>query len=96
MTKTILAILKALPGKEEDIAKYLKTIREHSPQESGCKSYKVHRNGAEFVCIEEYIDDAAIQAHHDNPGVKAFLGAVGSGQPLLEGQPQLLGPFEEL
>ncbi|BGP17180.1 hypothetical protein JCM10213_006026 [Rhodosporidiobolus nylandii] len=99
MVKIIIATVKAASGQEARLEGFLREIRDYARQnESGCREYKVVKKEkeGEFATWEVYDDDAAVQAHAEkNPGVQKLMAALEEGN-LVEGQPQLLGPFEEI
>jgi len=85
---TILAWLKAKPGKEsllyEECRKVAKLVRENEP---GCKMYIPHvskNDLAEIVFIEKYADKAALKHHLETPYYKALVAKYGD---LIEGEP---------
>ena len=73
---TIVAILKAQPGKEallaEEAIKVAKLVQEN---EKGCLQYLPHvsvNNPAEVVFIEKYADQDTLSAHAQTPYFKQF------------------------
>jgi len=54
-----------------------------SREDAGCIGYRVYddlEQDGRYVIVEEWADDAALQAHFTQPHTGAFLGALG---PLL-------------
>ncbi|GJN91356.1 hypothetical protein Rhopal_004377-T1 [Rhodotorula paludigena] len=94
------------PGKSAELQRLLSAIRNFalSKLEPGCLSYRVVAtplgDGSdqvkEFVCIEEYEDEEAVQAHGiANPGVKDLVEALQAGEVFAE-PPTILGPLKEV
>ena len=87
---TIVALLKAQPGKEallaEECLKVARLVREN---EQGCLMYLPHaavNNPAEITFIEKYADQEALEVHAQTPYFKQFGKNV---KELLAGKPQL-------
>ncbi len=87
---TIVALLKAQPGKEallaEECLKVARLVREN---EQGCLMYLPHasvNNPAEITFIEKYADQEALEFHAQTPYFKQFGKNV---KELLAGKPQL-------
>ncbi len=73
---TVMARLKAKPGKEnmlaEEIAKLTKVVKD---EESGCIMYISHvstENPTEFIFFEKYTDQNALDIHLETPHFKAL------------------------
>ena len=45
--------------------------------EPGCELYSLHRTGDSFVFIEQWADEAALQAHSTAPAVAALFTTIG-------------------
>lgn len=64
------------PGTETQMLELVRTMEEHSRQESGCRMYAGHQsidNPQHFCFYEQYDDEAALQAHRDAPYFKQFV-----------------------
>jgi autoinducer 2-degrading protein len=60
----------AKAGREAEVAELFSTLTEESRKELGCAMYQVHRHRTEphrFFIYEQYIDDAALEAHRNAP-----------------------------
>ncbi|GAA6006042.1 hypothetical protein JCM10207_007323 [Rhodosporidiobolus poonsookiae] len=91
MTVVSIATLRALPGREEDLAALLSAIRDValSEQEPGCTAYRIFRANAasDFACVEHYVDEAAVSKHaEDNKGVHELVKAL-QGGGIVDGNP---------
>lgn len=67
---TLLAHITARPGQTEAVEAGLRQLVEASRQESGCLQYDLHRQLEQpelFVMIEQWRDDAALDAHRNEP-----------------------------
>lgn len=86
---TIIARLKAKPGKEsllaEECKKIIQQVREN---EKGCLMYIPHvavENPAEIVYMEKYVDKESFDAHLKTPYFKSLARKFGE---LLDGEIQ--------
>ncbi|CAE6515966.1 unnamed protein product, partial [Rhizoctonia solani] len=61
---------------------------------SGCLTYRLSRNGNDFVVFEEFKDAASVAAHNEDPKHKAWLAQLKEGN-LLVGLPQIKA-YEEI
>jgi quinol monooxygenase YgiN len=71
----ITATLNIKPDKIKDFLAVAKEMVEKSGKESGCKSYQLYQdpyNTTSFIFVEEYKDQAAIDAHFATDYFKAF------------------------
>ncbi len=71
----IVARLTVKPEKIEAFTEAAKEIVEKSNKEPGCKSYQLYQdpyNKANFIFVEEYKNQAAIDAHFASDYFKAF------------------------
>ena len=66
---TILAVLRALPGKETELAEVCRLLEnEVSNNEKGNFMYKAHvvaNDPSEFILIEKYEDEKALDIHRN-------------------------------
>ncbi len=87
---TLIARLKAKPGKESLLAEESKKIaQEVRENEKACLMYIPHvlvKNPAEIVFVEKYVDQEALDAHFQTPYFKALAEKFGD---LLDGEPEL-------
>ena len=71
----IVANVSVKPEKVKAFTEAAKEIIEKSNKEAGCKSYKLYQdpyNSTKFVFVEEYKNQAAIDAHFASDYFKAF------------------------
>jgi quinol monooxygenase YgiN len=79
----VVARITAKPGKEEVVAAILRGLVGPTRRENGCVSYQLFRNNSDasdFVFIEEWTSDAALDAHLKTPHL---LDAVAKVTPLV-------------
>lgn len=85
---TVLAKLKAKPGKETILAEgCIALAKEVREKEKGCLMYIPHvstENPSEIVVFEKYVDRDALTAHMQSP---YFLAAAANFPEILDGQP---------
>ena len=78
MSLRVIATLKALPGKEEELRGILDALLHPTREENGCLSYELLENlqdPTEFRFVEEWVDDAAFDAHFGTPHIQAAAAA---------------------
>lgn len=87
---TIIARLKARPGKEKILAdgcvQFVKVVRE---KEKGCTMYEPYvnpENPAEIIVLEKYIDQEALDNHFQT---EHFQALAANFDELLDGPPIL-------
>jgi quinol monooxygenase YgiN len=71
----IIAKLSVKPEKVKAFTEAAKEIIEKSNKEAGCKSYQLYQdpyNSTKFIFVEEYKNQAAIDAHFASDYFKAF------------------------
>jgi quinol monooxygenase YgiN len=76
----IIANVTVKPDKVKAFTEAAKEIIEKSNKEAGCKSYQLFQdpyNNSKFVFVEEYKDQAAIDAHFASDYFKAFGPKIG-------------------
>lgn len=76
----IIANVTVKPDKVKAFTEAAKEIIEKSNKETGCKSYQLYQdpyNNTKFVFVEEYKDQAAIDAHFASDYFKAFGPKIG-------------------
>ncbi len=74
---TVVARLKAKPGKENDVKQRLLALIAPTRKEQGCINYDLHESLDDktlFVFYENWTSKAALDAHLQTPHVQAFLG----------------------
>jgi len=76
----IVAKLKVKPEKVKAFTEAAKEIIEKSNKEAGCKSYQLYQDpydNTRFVFVEEYKNQAAVDAHFASDYFKAFGPKIG-------------------
>ena len=92
----MILVLGSVVAKEGSLADALRLSQEHvtrSRTEPGCASHAVHidaENPSRLVFIEEWIDQAALQAHFQVPTSRAFGKALAE----LPSEPPRLAVYE--
>ncbi|HEX4344411.1 MAG TPA: putative quinol monooxygenase [Solirubrobacteraceae bacterium] len=82
----VVAIWHPKPGCESEVEQLLLEMQRHTVEEPGCLVYVLHRRDdpAGFFLYEQYVDRAAVDAHHATP---YYLELVrGRAPDLLEGR----------
>jgi quinol monooxygenase YgiN len=80
----------ARPGEEEAIAGVLREMVPATQAEPGCIHYYAHRSlddPRRFFLFEEYVDEAALQAHMDSEHFQRHV--IGEAVPRLESRERL-------
>jgi quinol monooxygenase YgiN len=65
----------ANPEKEAEVAEIFRKLEHASRHEPGCLMYIVHRHRADqrrFFIYEQYLDDAALEAHRKSPHFQEY------------------------
>lgn len=86
---TIIATLKAAPGKEDEVADGLVELIGAADEEPGLLIYSVHRDPEDpstFVFFELYENDEAFAVHGKGDQMRTAMGAMGA---LLAGRPEV-------
>ncbi len=76
----IVAKLSVKPEKIKDFTEAAKVMIENSTKEPGCKSYQLYQDpydNTKFVFVEQYTNQAAVDAHFAADYFKAFGPKVG-------------------
>lgn len=84
---TIVAVLKAVEGKHEEVESAFRDMVEKIKSEKGTVAYVLHRSAADpgtFMFYEQYKDDDAFNAHMTSPHMAEMSQRIGD---LLEGTP---------
>jgi quinol monooxygenase YgiN len=78
-----IVIVRFFPkqGSEARVESILREMVVHTRNEPGCRRYDLYRSApasAEhtFALIEQYADQAAIQAHRETPHYKAYRASI--------------------
>jgi quinol monooxygenase YgiN len=85
----IIAKLSVKPEKSKDFTEAAKEIIENSNKESGCIFYQLFQDpydNSRFVFVEEYKNQAAVDAHFAADYFKAFGPKIGD---FILGQPEI-------
>ncbi|GAA3231481.1 putative quinol monooxygenase [Pseudonocardia petroleophila] len=83
---TVVATMRAQPGKEEELQALLEGLIEPTRAEADCTTYALHRGSqdpAVFIFIEHWTDQAALDAHLGTPHLQAALPKI---PELLDGE----------
>jgi autoinducer 2-degrading protein len=96
MTYVVIAQWTAQPGQEAAVREALLELTEQSRAEPGSLTYQPHEDPTDprtFVIYEEYVDQAAFQAHADSDHFRRI--ALERAIPLLESRERLfLAPLD--
>lgn len=77
---TVVAQVKAKPGKEAEVRKELLSLVGPSRKDDGCHNYDLHQavdNPAMFLFHENWTTKAHLDRHLQKPDLQAVLGRVG-------------------
>lgn len=77
---TVIAHVKAKPGKEAEVRKELLSLVAPSRQDAGCLNYDLHEaqdHPGWFVFHENWESQAHLDQHLQKPDLQAVLGRVG-------------------
>ena len=72
----LLVTYVAIAGREADLESRLREMTGHTRREPGCLAYMAHRSQQEprkFVLYEQYIDQAAFDAHRASEYFKRIV-----------------------
>ncbi len=87
---TVVAQIKARPGKESAVRKELLSLVAPSRKDAGCLNYDLHHgldNSALFMFHENWTSKAHLDAHLQKPDLQAVLTKVGQ---LVAEPPQIM------
>jgi len=76
---TVVAEMKANPGKVEELKKVLTGLLEPTRKEEGCINYDMHQsveNPDTFLFHENWIDKDALDQHLATPHLKDFFSKI--------------------
>ena len=82
---TVIAEYQARPGRGDELARILPGHVAQTRDEPGCVTFVAYRDGDDpdhFLLYEQYVDEAAFQAHRQSPHFRANV--AGRIVPLLE------------
>ena len=77
---TVVAQIKAKPGKEDQVRQELLSLVAPSRKDAGCLNYDLHQatdNSALFLFYENWTSKAHLDAHLHKPDLQAALARVG-------------------
>lgn len=77
---TVIAQVKAQPGKEAEVRQLLLSLVAPSRKDAGCLNYDLHQatdNPTLFLFHENWTSKAHLDAHLQKPDLQAVLGKVG-------------------
>jgi len=77
---TVIAKVKAKPGKETEVLKHLLSLVEPSRKDPGCLNYDLHRSQedpASFLFHENWVSRELLEKHLAKPDLQATLSQVG-------------------
>lgn len=83
---TVVATMRALPGREEAMREVLESLVEPTRTHDGVVEYLLHRGSRDpgmFCFYERWTDDAALDAHLETPPLLALGGRLDG---LLDGE----------
>jgi quinol monooxygenase YgiN len=77
-TLTVVAEMRAKPGREQDLRNALLSLIEPTRKEQGCVQYDLHvhtDDPARFVFYENWASRERLTIHLDSPHLRAFVAA---------------------
>ena len=77
---TVIAQVKALPGKESQLRQELLSLVAPSRKDAGCLNYDLHQgldNPALFLFHENWTSEAHLERHLQKPDLQATLAKLG-------------------
>jgi len=86
---TLIAFIRSKPGKSEELGRRLMALVDPSRAEAGNLNYDLHRSNEDadvWVLHENWLDDACLTAHFEQPYMKAFVATL---PEVLEGEMDL-------
>lgn len=76
---TVVAILRAQPGKEEELRETLESLIEPTRQEDGSHTYALHRDTEDpstFIFYENWTSPEHLDAHFASPHLTDFVARI--------------------
>lgn len=77
---TLVAVIKATPGQEEELGRRLAALVAPTREEEGCINYDLHRSAddaAVWMLYENWRSQADLDAHFKTPYLQDFLARQG-------------------
>ena len=77
---TVLALVKAQPGREQKVREELLSLVAPSRKDEGCVSYELHQGAGDralFYFHENWTSKELLDRHLQTPHVQSVLGRVG-------------------
>jgi quinol monooxygenase YgiN len=77
--RTLVAVMRAKPGKEEELQAALESLIEPTKAEDGCHTYALHRGSEDpslFIFYENWTSDEHLDAHLAMPYLVEFAGRI--------------------
>jgi quinol monooxygenase YgiN len=77
--------MEAVPGREEDLERELRSLVAPTRKEPGCLAYELHRdpeNPGKFMFYEKFKSQAALDEHVNTSYFKNFLDYRSKGDPV--------------
>jgi quinol monooxygenase YgiN len=90
MSISTVAIITAKPGTGDEVEQVLRSLVEQTHTEAGCELYSLQRaleNRDQFVTVEKWSSQEALQAHLGSPHLADVLQKAGH---LLAAPPQIV------
>ena len=86
---TVIAIVEAQPGKENELENLLQHVAEQSRAEEACVSYKLHKGieSQQFVLYEKWATPEKHQEQFSKPYIQDFMNKA---EELLAQSPQII------
>lgn len=75
----VIGRVRTAPDKREELLRVGQTVAAASRREAGCLSYRLYEDTEienEFVFVEEWASDEALQEHFTTPHIREFMQAV--------------------
>ena len=75
----VVGRVRTAPEKKAELERVGQTVAAASREEEGCISYRLYEDteaSDEFVFVEEWADDEALQRHFATPHIAAFMQAI--------------------
>lgn len=83
---TVIARMRAKPGKEADLRRELEALIEPTRAESGCVNYDLNQGADDqtvYYFYENWVSEAALEEHLQTAPLQRFVGIAGD---LLDGE----------
>jgi quinol monooxygenase YgiN len=76
---TVFAWMRAAPGKEDELRRWLESVVEPTTNEAGCVSYDLHESREDpgaFFFYENWESAEQLHAHRETPHMAAFAAVL--------------------